>query len=222
MEKTNTHKTSEAFDESSRMTSKWWTDSCYAMANLYEKQLKNVWDAYTHFFDTNTGFDKNEHSRFNHFSPFAFGNNFYRSMQMPFTIFKQDHNYIGVLSNYFEEVNKQVREFKNRMFALWAEEFKNNYANWDEFNKLMEEEWSATQGRINSLHEAYMKRFNNSVEFNKRLAHEMSAGFEMAIARNKKMWDDILRKPENSEKPEKEHDRKEWHPKKHARELAHH
>ncbi|MGZ3866508.1 MAG: hypothetical protein ACXVNR_08965 [Bacteroidia bacterium] len=221
MEKTNTHKTSEAFDETSRMTSKWWADNCSSMANFYEKQLRNVWGAYSNFFDA-TGSDKNGYSRANQFSPFGFGSNFYRSLLSPFNLFKQDHNYTAAASNYFEEVNKQVRDFKNRMFALWTEEFKNSYANWDEFNKLMEQEWSATQNRINSLHEAYMKHLNNSLEFNKKIASEMNVGFETAIASNKKMWDEILKKTENPEKTEKETDRKEWHPRKHARELAHH
>ncbi|MGZ3864514.1 MAG: hypothetical protein ACXVPN_16480 [Bacteroidia bacterium] len=221
MEKTNMNKTNEVFDETSRMTSKWLSDSCSVMANFYEKQLKNVWDTYSTFFDSAQG-EKNGYAHAGYLSPFVFGNNLYRSMMGPFNLMKPDHNYAGFINNYFEDLNKQARDFKNRIFSVWAEEFKNNYANWDEFNKLMEEEWKVTQRRVNSMHDSYMKHLNSSIELNKKLADEMSNAFETAVAMNKKMWDDLTKKPETSDKTEKETERKEWHPKKHSRELAHH
>jgi hypothetical protein len=225
MEKTNFSKTDGVFDETTKMTNKWLADTCSVMTNFYDKQLKTAMGFYTNLFDSFSGSDKGRYTNMNFISPFFAGINFYKSMMSPFNAFRSDYSFVDSFTTHFEDLNKQMREFNTRLFTLFMEDLKNRQVNWNAFNKVIEEEWKTAQNSINSFQEAYMKRLNHSLEFNKKLVREMSDEFEMAASRNKKMWADLLKTTEMNSKTEqeKEPERKDGQSKKQGKtELTYH
>ncbi|HXB42136.1 MAG TPA: hypothetical protein VNZ49_16465 [Bacteroidia bacterium] len=225
MEKTNFNKTANTFDETTKITNKWLADTCSVMSNIYDKQLKTTLDFYNNFYNSFSGTNRNEYSHL-HFNPLFFkGSELFQSIFNPFKFFNQDTDFAEAFTSQFEEVNKQIHKLNERLAELFQEEFKNSQTNWNEFGKMVEEELKHMQSNGSSIIEAYTKRLNSSLEFNKKLLQEMNNQFEIAITRNKRSWSDFIKNYQTKERNEKENEseRRDGQSKKHNKtELVQH
>ncbi len=216
MEKTNTNKSEGLFNETTQMTNKWLSDTCSAMTNIYDKQLKATLGFYNGLFDSLSGaVSQNTTNSFN-------GNEFLNLMTRPFNPFSANNNWFNFFSARIEEIQKQINEYNNRLFSIFQDDVKNRQANRDEFNKLIEEEWKAVQNIANSFQETYIKQLNQSFELNKKLSREINNQFALAADRNKKYWANLMKTEEFEEETKTEPENRNGQTKKNFKtEFAH-
>jgi hypothetical protein len=224
MEKTNFNNEG-AFDETTKMTNKWLTDTCSVMSDIYEKQLKTTMSFYNNLFGSFSGTNKDGDNSTNFVSPFFKWNPFMNSMFKPFNSLKWDSSSVDFFTSQFADAQKQMNEFNTRLFTMAQEELKNNQNNLNEFNKIFEEQRKTMQNIVNSLFEIYSKKLNQSIELNKKMAQEISNQFESVANKNKKNWSDLLKTTETNGSTEKESEseRKETQSKRQGKtEFANH
>ncbi|HWY12633.1 MAG TPA: hypothetical protein VN026_14970 [Bacteroidia bacterium] len=217
---TNTNRSEGVFNETTQMTNKWLSDTCSAMTNIYDKQLKATLSFYNGLFDSLSGAARQNTT--NSFPSFFNGNEFLNLMTRPFNPFSVNSNWFNFFSGRLEEIQKQISEYNNRLFSIFQEDVKNRQANRDEFNKLIEEEWKAMQNITKTFQETYVKQLNQSFELNKKLCQEINNQFTLAADRNKKYWSDLMKTEEFEEETKTEAENRNGQTKKNYKtEFAH-
>jgi hypothetical protein len=210
MENSDFTKEDSAFDETSQMTNKWIMDTCSIITSIYNRQLKTTLDFYRSVFNSIPGANKNGHEYSKNFIPAFFsGNDFLKSMFLPFKSFNSDQSLIDMFNSQFEDILKQASEFNTRLFYIFQEEYKNKQVNWNEFNKIIDEEWKNLRNITTTLHQSYTTRLNHSPELTKKLLREINNQFEMITDRNKKMWAELINTLQVHEKAENASDKTE-------------
>ena len=227
MEKTNSAKTDSKPDETTQSTAKWMTDSCSAMMNIYNEQLKATLGFYNNLLASFSGADREGNIDKNVMSPFLGGFDLFRSMMVPFSSFKANSSLIDLLTAQFEEGYKQIHEFNTKLIYAFQHDSMNRRNNWNElrekYNKAIDEEWKTLQNATNSIVEAYFNQLNNTREFNKKLVKEIAAQFETAAGKNKEFLSDLIKTSTIENETEKEYEHRNGHSKKNNKvELAHH
>lgn len=217
----NTFKTSEDFLKTS---SKWFSESAIAMADIYNKQLKLGYGMYTGLLNSGSTIEKNKSA----FSSDLFYPNVETMKKSIENISKISEKAISnIIHSYSENGGKseettkiiddlmegyhlqaeQIAEINNRFFEAFGKTFKETNENMEKsystFRKNTDENFHKVEEAINTAIKTYSSSLNKSDKTRQELFDTINSQMKLLIKNSLQQWSDLTQTTQKeNKKPE--------------------
>lgn len=217
----NTFKTSEEYLKTS---SKWFSESAIAMADIYSKQFKLGYDMYTNLLHSGSTIEKNKSA----FSSDLFYPNVEAIKKSIENIAKLSEKTISTIMNSYTGHDgkldegtklieaimegyhlqaKQISDINNRFFDAFGKTFNETNENleksYSSFRKNSEENFHKVEEAINTAIKTYSSSVNKSDKTRQELFDTMNNQMELLIKNSLQQWSDLTQTMQKeNKKPE--------------------
>jgi hypothetical protein len=206
---TDSNKTTEEYMKSS---SKWFSKSAIAMAEMYKKQFQMGYDMYANMFNAGSTTEKNKtnysfdlfHSNiemlknnFENISKLSEKTilNFMNSLDGEESKSDDNIKILEAIMDGYHLQTKQIAEINQRFFETYSKTFKSTNQNaeksYDIFRKKTEENFHKAEEVINKAVKTYSSNVNNSAKNRQELLDNINNQMELLIKNSLKQWSDL-------------------------------
>ncbi len=224
--KTDTLKTTEEFIKNS---SKLFSKSSIAMAEMYKKQFQTGYDMYANLFNTESAFGKNKTK----FSYDMFHSNIELLRNSIENISKlSEKTILNFMKPYDGEENKseesikiieaimdgyhlqtkQIAEINQRFFETFSKTFESNNQNaeksYEMFRTKTEDNFRKSEEVIKNAIKTYSSSINKSAKNRQELLDNINNQMELLIKRSLKQWSDLTKTLQKENKENKNPEKK--------------